>query len=204
MASTRSKPRQVPASDQHATQVVPFQTVLGWCVLVGEADSVRQLVWAYPSRAAALAAVDEGLLERAGASDDWQWLVERLKQYASGQRVEFGDVKLDLSHLTDFQRRVVKHCRAIHYGQTRGYQQLGEKSGSPRAARAVGSTMAANRFPILVPCHRVINSDGSVGAYSAPDGVRAKVRLLELEQATLAAIGGGGGSSRRGISRTPR
>ena len=146
---------------------------------------------ARPSRAAALAAVDEGLLEHAGAGNDWQWLVERLKQYAAGGLVDFADVKLDLAHLTDFQRKVVKHCRAIRYGQTRSYQDLGAKSGSPRAARAVGSTMAGNRFPILVPCHRVINSDGSVGAYSAPDGVRAKVRLLELEQATLAATGGG-------------
>jgi methylated-DNA-[protein]-cysteine S-methyltransferase len=76
----------------------------------------------------------------------------------------------------------VKRCRAIAYGQTRSYGDLAVESGSPGAARAVGNTMATNRYPLVVPCHRVINADGSIGQFGAPEGSRMKARLLEMEQ----------------------
>jgi methylated-DNA-[protein]-cysteine S-methyltransferase len=173
-------------SRENPLQVVSFATDLGWMALVGAGSTIRQAVFGYPTRAAALNALDPTLLARAQAADAWPSLVERLQEYASGGCVDFVDVPLDLDHLTPFQRRVVKHCRAIGYGQTRSYGALAAASGSQRAARAVGSTMAANRFPILVPCHRVINANGSIGNYSAPDGPRMKTRLLEMEHARLA------------------
>jgi len=168
-------------SGQRPLEVTSFVTELGWMALVCAGPVVKQLVFAYPTRAAALNALAPTLLEGAQMADAWPSLVERLQDYAAGARVDFRDVKLDLDHLTPFQRRVVKHCRSVGYGQTRSYGELAAASGSRRAARAVGNTMATNRFPILVPCHRVINSDGSIGNYSAPDGPRLKSRLLEME-----------------------
>jgi methylated-DNA-[protein]-cysteine S-methyltransferase len=111
-------------------------------------------------------------------------LVARLQSYALAKREEFADVDVDLSHLTDFQRRVVAHCRRIAYGRTLSYAELAARAGSPRAARAVGNVMAANRFPLIVPCHRVVAASDSPGGYSAPQGIRMKLRLLEQEGGT--------------------
>jgi methylated-DNA-[protein]-cysteine S-methyltransferase len=104
-----------------------------------------------------------------------------LKSYAAGNVVQFDGLVLDFRGLTSFQRRVLRACRRIPWGQTVTYSQLAARVKSPRAARAVGSVMAGNRFPIIVPCHRVIAGDGSLGGYSAPSGLKMKKRLLELE-----------------------
>ncbi len=164
--------------------VISFESQLGWFALAADDTAVFQLVFGYPNAIAAVNALNAstGAIGAQSAADDtWQWLADRLADYAAGIAVDFRDVPLHLDHLTAFQRRVVKHCRQIAYGQTRSYKQLAEASGSAGAARAVGNTMATNRFPIVVPCHRVINADGTTGQYSAPDGPRTKCRLLELE-----------------------
>lgn len=169
---------------EHPLQIVSFASELGWIAAVGAGATIKQLVFGYPSRAAAWHALDATFAAQAQAGNWWPSLVERLREYAAGGRVDFRGVSLDLDHLTPFQRRIVKHCRAVPYGQTCSYGELAAKSGSPRAARAVGNTMALNRFPILVPCHRVIHSNGSIGSYSysGPDGPQMKIRLLSMER----------------------
>ncbi len=108
-------------------------------------------------------------------------LVRRLQAFASGKPDPLRDIPVDLDPLGDFQRRVLKQCRRIPYGSTMSYAALAAKAGFPRAARAVGNCMAANRTPLLVPCHRVVRSDGQPGPYSAPGGVAMKRRLLAME-----------------------
>ena len=169
-------------SSATAFQVASFATDLGWIAVAGAGSTVRQLVFGYPSEAAALASLHRELMEQARLAKWCPTLVERLKEYAAGGRVDLSDVYVDLEHLTPFQRRVVTHCRAIGYGRTSSYGELARAAGSVGAARAVGNTMAANRYPLLVPCHRVIISDGSIGQFSSPDGPRMKARLLNLEQ----------------------
>lgn len=163
-------------------QIASFSTDLGWMAMVASERAIKQLVFGYASEAAAQSALDGELAQVACVGDDWLWLVERLRNYAAGKRVDFDDVPIELAHLTPFQHRVVEHCRAIPCGKTRSYGALAEAAGSPRAARAVGNTMAANRFPIIVPCHRVINADGSIGHYGAPGGRQTKRRLLDMER----------------------
>ena len=92
----------------------------------------------------------------------------------------FDDVPLDLSHLSAFQSSVVSACRKIGRGRTRTYGELAAAAGSPGASRAVGSVMAKNRFPIIVPCHRVVGAGGSLGGFSARDGLSMKERMLAL------------------------
>jgi methylated-DNA-[protein]-cysteine S-methyltransferase len=108
-------------------------------------------------------------------------LTGRLQAFADGARDDFLDVPLDLSQLTEFQRAVVEQCRRIPFGEVLTYGQLAAKAGYPGAARAVGNVMAANRFPLIVPCHRVIGAGGSLGGYSGPAGLRRKRQLLERE-----------------------
>lgn len=103
--------------------------------------------------------------------------------YAAGEPVDFADVAVDLAHLTPTQCRVIEQCRRIPYGQTLTYGRLAALAGSPGAARAVGNVMAANRCPLVIPCHRVVQAGGQIGHYSAPAGRRMKLRLLEQEGA---------------------
>ena len=103
---------------------------------------------------------------------------------ATGQSVGF-DCDLDLNGVTDFRRRVLEVCAKIPRGQTASYADLARAAGNARAVRAVGSAMANNPLPLLVPCHRVIRSDGSLGGFSSPDGLRLKQRMLSLEGASF-------------------
>jgi methylated-DNA-[protein]-cysteine S-methyltransferase len=108
-------------------------------------------------------------------------VVEQLVAYASGERVDFRQVGLSSMHLTPFGETVTRCCREIAWGTTLSYRELAIKCGHPGAARAVGNVMRSNRFPILVPCHRVLASGGGLGGYSAPQGLTMKRRLLNLE-----------------------
>ncbi|MCH7752272.1 MAG: MGMT family protein [Planctomycetes bacterium] len=109
-------------------------------------------------------------------------LVERLREFARGEPTDFSDVAVETRGATSFQRRVIDACRAIPWGETRSYGQLARSVGRPGAARAVGSVMAANRVPLVVPCHRVVAAAGGLGGFSAPQGVAMKRRLLAAEQ----------------------
>jgi methylated-DNA-[protein]-cysteine S-methyltransferase len=147
---------------------------------VAAGGAVRRLAFGYASAAAAMKAVgatgrtrrDFGTLKA---------LVARLRRFAAGAPDDLLDVPLDLGPCTEFQRRVLEACRHVPYGQTVSYGELAARAGFSRTARAVGCCMAANRIPLLVPCHRVIRSDGRPGHYSAPGGARMKRRLLTLE-----------------------
>lgn len=109
-------------------------------------------------------------------------LLERAKQelveYAEGRRKSF-DLPLAAKG-TEFQKKVWDALRSIPYGETRTYKQIAEQVGNPKGCRAVGMANNKNPIGIIVPCHRVIGSDGSLTGYAG--GVDIKRRLLELEQ----------------------
>jgi len=101
-------------------------------------------------------------------------------KYFRGERVAFR-ARLYLEGVSTFGRSVLEACSRIPYGKTATYQDLARAAGSPAASRAVGSLMAANRCPLIIPCHRVIRSDGTLGGFSSPEGVAQKKRLLMME-----------------------
>ncbi|OGS06581.1 MAG: 6-O-methylguanine DNA methyltransferase [Elusimicrobia bacterium RIFOXYA12_FULL_51_18] len=84
---------------------------------------------------------------------------------------------------TPFQRAVWLACMTIPKGQTRSYKCIAERIGRPKAFRAVGSALGKNPFAPTVPCHRVIKSDGTLGGFSAPGGLKTKTKLLKKEKA---------------------
>lgn len=108
-----------------------------------------------------------------------------LDEYFRGLRSQF-TIPVDLRLAHGFQRSVLEHLPEIPYGRTAGYAQVAESAGNARAARAVGTACARNPVPILVPCHRVTRSDGSLGGYIA--GPSAKRFLLDIE--SPAPVGG--------------
>lgn len=110
-------------------------------------------------------------------------LSKRMEAFLLGRAADrFLDIGLLDDGLTDWSQEVTWHCRQIPLGETWTYGQLASRAARPRAARAVGNVMRRNRWPIVVPCHRVIGSTGHLTGYSAPDGIARKARLLNLEQ----------------------
>jgi methylated-DNA-[protein]-cysteine S-methyltransferase len=190
---------------------VAFPSQLGWMAIAGHDGDLCQLTFGHSTKATALKALggrvhgpvrglrrlcgccrlslresSDAFAERkATVADGVVWnrsLVERLQAYAAGGCDDFRDVRVDLGELTAFQRRVLECCRRIPYATTVSYTQLAATAGSPHASRAVGNCMAGNRLPLIIPCHRVVASDGRLGGFSAPGGLYTKRRLLELEQ----------------------
>ncbi len=183
--------RQLPHAE-HAAVLDLFDSELGWIAISTTEQRLLGVVFGYARKADALAAVKSrgmaGVVRARNGemddNDDDAWLADlraRFVFFAAGQFEDFRDVEIDESHLTPFERAVVKACRAIPYGETLAYGQLAAKAGRDGAARAVGRVMATNRYPLVVPCHRVLASGGKLGGYSAPQGLALKRRLLAME-----------------------
>lgn len=111
---------------------------------------------------------------------------QEIAEYLAGERTYFA-VPVDLSQVPGFERRALDEAAAIPYGEVRTYKWIADRLGSPDAARAVGSAMAGNPAPILVPCHRVVRTDGGLGGYSF--GLFRKEVLLNLERSTAPLVG---------------
>ena len=103
---------------------------------------------------------------------------KELKEYFESGMTEFTQ-KIELTKGTEFHTKVWLALKEVPYGETRTYKWLAEKVGRPTACRAVGRALSKNPIPILIPCHRIVESDGSIGGYS--QGIDIKRRLLEFE-----------------------
>jgi methylated-DNA-[protein]-cysteine S-methyltransferase len=155
-----------------------FATHAGWIGVLGSDKGLRQVTLPQTTPQEV-----HQLLGSAGEAAQtpqlFQGLMERLKSYFDGHRVSFTD-KLDPAGTT-FQREVWEAARFIPYGETRSYRWVAERTGRPDAARAVGQALGRNPLPIIIPCHRVLASDGGIGGFTG--GVETKKRLLRLESA---------------------
>lgn len=109
--------------------------------------------------------------------------VQQLIEYFAGARRSF-DLECDWSAAGGFTRQALEAAAQIPYGQTRSYWWVAVRAGNPRAVRAVGQAMAANPFPLVFPCHRVVRADGSLGGFGG-GGPRLKQQLIELERKLL-------------------
>ncbi len=103
-----------------------------------------------------------------------------LDEYFAGKRARF-ELSVDLSALTPFQRRVLAATKRVPFGEKRTYREIATRAGTPTATRATGAALGANPIPIVVPCHRVVASDGSLHGYAG--GLDRKRWLLRLEGA---------------------
>jgi len=104
--------------------------------------------------------------------------IKELDLYFKGSNSKFAQ-KVKFLSGTEFEMKVWRALNGIPYGETKTYKWIAEKIGKPAAVRAVGQALSKNPVPIVIPCHRVIESDGSLGGYSS--GVNIKKRLLEME-----------------------
>lgn len=164
-----------------------FPSELGWMAFVADCERLVQLTFGHRTPKAAIAQLDTVDLNTSFEGDWNLEAITRLQAFAAGEVVDLSDIPVDFGNVTEFQRRVLGMCRQIRYGETLTYGQLAARAGKPRAARAVGSTMAKNNLPLLVPCHRVVPANQGIGEYSAGEGRRTKLRLLENEASQTTA-----------------
>ena len=108
-----------------------------------------------------------------------------LRQFLEGKR-HFFTLLINWTLLRPFQRAVLQATYAIPYGETRTYKELAEQVGHPHAARAVGRAEATNPMPLVIPCHRVIGTDGRLHGYGLGEGLKTKEWLLKMEGALIA------------------
>ena len=115
-------------------------------------------------------------------------IVARVQRHLAGAPQDFSDVAYDFSRVPAFNRRVLRATLAVKSGHTATYGEIAAAMGEPVAAsRGVGAALGANRWPLLIPCHRITGAGGRMTGFSGPGGVATKVKLLALEGAQLFA-----------------
>ena len=186
-ALERLHERLVADADAEGLLDVAYRTLpspLGDLLLAATPVGLVRVSFAREGSEAVLAAlardVSPRLLDAPARLDE---AARELDEYFAGRRRSF-DLQLDLRLSHGFRRRVLEQLRLVTYGCTVSYGGLAAAAGSPRAVRAVGSACATNPIPVVVPCHRVLRSDGSLGGYSG--GLDIKRHLLDLERLPVA------------------
>ena len=159
-----------------------FKTAAGWIAVLASADGLLKNTLPGDTQQEALSML---AIDGTGAviSDDmFTDLKKRFTDYFNGIKVTFPD-KLDFSTATPFRKDVWQATRSIPYGETMSYRGVAEKIGKPEAARAVGGALNKNPLPVIIPCHRVIGSNGDLVGFGS--GLDVKKRLLELEEVSM-------------------
>ncbi len=155
-----------------------FNTHMGWVCLLASKTGLLGITFPQASSQQALQMLGDSIINAAWSTAMFDNLVERLTAYFNGHRATFPDV-LDLSGATPFQRQVWEITRLVPYGETRSYLWIANKIERPGAAQAVGQALGKNPLPIIIPCHRIIASDGNLCGFGG--GLEMKRKLLQLE-----------------------
>jgi methylated-DNA-[protein]-cysteine S-methyltransferase len=170
-----------------------FDTPCGWAAILQDDVGVWRVLIGHARADDVQAALPPG----ARRSQARTPLAARIQAYFAGVRDDFADVPIAARWSTPFQQAVVRAVRRVGYGATITYAELAQRAGHPGAARAAGRVMATNPVPLLVPCHRVLGSGGSLGGFSAPAGLALKQQMLELERPSQRSAKGAGEQTRR-------
>ena len=171
------------AEDGERTHYAPLDTVIGRVLIAYRGHSVRGVGFGE----------GEGAFRAAQAARDGEppvgearvpaGIADAVRAHVEGER-EFPIAAVDLTGVSAFQRRVLAAAAAIPYGEVRTYRQIAAAAHAPGAARAVGTALARNPVPVLIPCHRVVRADGRLGEYTG-GGPATKRRLLRHEGVEL-------------------
>ena len=159
-----------------------FETSVGWMgVLASERGLLRTtLPQESPDRCYSLLGPE--VEDATNEPERFEGIRARLDRHFEGEPDTFEDLPLDLEDAPQFYLAAWRACQSIPHGETRTYRWLAARAGNPRASRAAGQSMAKNRLPIIVPCHRVIGSDGRLTGFGSGAGQLAlKQRLLNAE-----------------------
>lgn len=191
MIDLRGEPAEVPRrlrerlaaeAEREGVLDVAYRTLdtpVGRLLLAATELGLVRVAYAAEDHDTVLAALAESVSPRVlAAPRRLDAVSDQLAEYFAGRRRYF-EVPLDLRLAGGFRKAVLERLGEIGYGETRSYAQVAAAAGSPKAVRAAGTACATNPLPVVLPCHRVVRSDGSLGGYLG--GLGAKRSLLELE-----------------------
>jgi len=149
--------------------------------ILGSDRGLQRTTLPKTTEADARRSLGDTITEATQSADYHRAIIKRFQDYFTGSPVSFPD-RLDLSRATDFQRRVWEATRRIPYGETRSYAWVAAQIQQPGAARAVGQSLGKNPLPVIIPCHRVVTSNGCLGGFSG--GLEMKRYLISNEALT--------------------
>ncbi len=160
---------------------VVFETDMGWIGIVGTEKGIIKTTLPLTDKVS-ISESFEKIYGNEANSIKLSYLSDAatlLKRYFKGQKVDF-PFSLDISKYTDFQAKVWKITRTIPYGELRSYKWVAHQAGNPKSARAVGQALASNPIPIIIPCHRVVSTNGDLKGFTG--GLELKEKLIKLEK----------------------
>ena len=161
-----------------------FRTSFGWVGVLGSDRGIRRTTLPYDAASQCTENLLRGVESAIRDGNIFCDLKERFIAYFDGADLHFQDIGLDLTGAPEFSLKAWEACRSIPRGETRTYKWLAAKAGRPTAPRAAGQAMARNPVPIVVPCHRVVGSDGSLRGFGSGDTrLDLKRMLLDMESA---------------------
>ena len=160
-----------------------FLTDWGWAGFVYDKKGLRNLALPEGNKEDILFRIKNESKSNALIKEDigQEDLILKIKEYFRGKKIDFSDWRLNLEKYTIFQRKIMQVVQKIPYGETKSYKWVAQTSGYPRAYRAVGNTMRNNPLPLVIPCHRVIKSDGGLGGFSGKEGIAYKKKMIDFE-----------------------
>jgi len=159
-----------------------FETSKGWMGVLASESGLRRTTLPQESPDLCYSLLGPEVVDATNEPDRFVEIRARLDRHFGGEPDSFEDLSLDLEDAPKFFSAAWRACRSIPRGETRTYQWLAAQAGNVRASRAAGQSMAKNRLPIIVPCHRVIGSDGGLTGFGKGAGqLDLKQRLLNAE-----------------------
>ena len=171
-------------------ETMVFDTALG-AFGIGWTDAgVARLQLPGTDRAALLERINRNGAQAGEPTRVIEAVINQIEDYAAGEAVDFSAVPLDLEKVPEFNRRAYALLLQVGWGETTTYGALARQLGDVALSRAVGAAMGANPIPLIIPCHRVLASDGKAGGFSAPGGAESKLRMLALEGVSVGAPAG--------------
>ena len=157
-----------------------FKTSLGWCgIIYGKQGLIK--IYLPGMKKEKLEKIihfyNKSIVERSGRI---RILIRNICGYFKGKNVRL-NFPIDMEAMTEFEKKVYKQTIKIPFGKVKTYKWLAEKAGVPNGARAVGNALSTNPVPLIIPCHRIVKSDGRLGGFSAPGGTSMKRKMLAIE-----------------------
>ena len=161
-----------------------FETQFGWMGFVGGLEGIQRICLPLPEKEQAFELIRCHCQTLQESRVLFKNEIAQIEEYFAGDRKEFR-VRLDFSSATPFQRRVYEILMTIPFGEVRSYGWMARKIGNEKALRAVGHANGKNKWPLIVPCHRIVGSNGSLTGFSAAGGIDLKARLLRHEGVSI-------------------
>jgi len=161
-----------------------FNTSFGWCGLIKGKKGLKRIFLPEKNKREVISKIKTFCPLSIFSKDGFEKEIKDISAYFRGENKKFSFI-LDFSGSTNFQRMIWSETAKIPYAQNRTYLFIAEKIKRKNSARAVGNALGKNPFPVVIPCHRVLRTDGKMGGFTAARGIMLKEKLLKLESKNI-------------------